>query len=492
MSNILNINICIIQPNGYFSSLGFLDQADYLRYQMSRLGIKPSLTKNRFKKDSVNFVFGAHLGLPNECLEKYCCIFVNLEQIGKGGSNLSTKYLEILKNYPAVDYDIGNVSYLGKKSIPIISFEFAPYLYKPELLRNFEDRPIDLLFFGALNDRRIGIINLIKEAGVDVSLFNNVVFGPERDEYIRNSKCVLNIHHYEAARFEQARVSHCLSLGTPVISERTPSTNPSPVFENVVNWLDTNQISSFFKEQFNVVKLKKLFDEQLRLFRMSDNLNQYAELLDYAGKIYSNYILKNQLEIWRPKAINVGSGFDYRMECLNIDIDERKLADLTLDICSFDKLPLKTKTSQGVELEIHANSVDVIYAINVLEELADLEKAMTNCLNLLKPGAKIVIEVAPINLLNRLHFDSLSKDFYEKYFSNFIENFANSHWFEYRFELASFKYLDSSKAVVNRANAKICRYVLRKIPTSAHEKTMARVVHPDFRILELDEVGKAS
>ena len=62
------------------------------------------------------------------------------------------------------------------------------------------------------------------------------VYGAERDDLVRQAKAVLNCHFYESARFEQARAFQCMSLGTPVISEWTASTQPPVQFEERVFW----------------------------------------------------------------------------------------------------------------------------------------------------------------------------------------------------------------------------------------------------------------
>jgi hypothetical protein len=45
------------------------------------------------------------------------------------------------------------------------------------------------------------------------------VWGPARDELIARAKVVLNLHYYEAAIFEQVRVSYLLNNEALVISE---------------------------------------------------------------------------------------------------------------------------------------------------------------------------------------------------------------------------------------------------------------------------------
>ena len=86
--------------------------------------------------------------------------------------------------------------------------------------------------------------------GRNVTTLTSALYGPERDDFIVRAKAVVNAHFYESSRFEQARVAHCLSLGTPVISERTPRTRPHAAFEDCVFWLEGAQLEQFFADDF--------------------------------------------------------------------------------------------------------------------------------------------------------------------------------------------------------------------------------------------------
>ncbi|MGS0756658.1 O-linked N-acetylglucosamine transferase family protein, partial [Roseateles sp. GG27B] len=79
------VHLCIVQPGAFVHSLGFLDQARYFRHQFRRMGANVSVAKNRLRHDAVNFVFGAHLGFDAHRCERYSCVFVNLEQLGRAG-----------------------------------------------------------------------------------------------------------------------------------------------------------------------------------------------------------------------------------------------------------------------------------------------------------------------------------------------------------------------------------------------------------------------
>jgi hypothetical protein len=238
--NLPHIHLAIMQPAGYVHSLGFLDQARYFRYQFRRLGATVTISKNRLREDAVNFVFGAHLGFPAEWPRRHPCIFVNLEQLGQGGAKVSPEYLSLLRRSAVVDYEAANAAVyaIDPAEVQLVSFEHAPYLDLGEGLA-LEDRPIDLLFFGSMNPRRQAFLDEVEAAGVQVSRFDAPVYGAERDDYIRQSKAVLNCHFYDSSRFEQARAFHCLSLGTPVISERCCGTEPPAAFESSVFLADS-------------------------------------------------------------------------------------------------------------------------------------------------------------------------------------------------------------------------------------------------------------
>ena len=105
MTNLPPIHITLMQPAGYVHSLGLLDQARYVRYQLQRLGATVSIAKNRVREDAVNIVFGAHLGFPEDWRRRHACVFVNLEQLGAGGAPVSDAYLQLLRSSAVADYD---------------------------------------------------------------------------------------------------------------------------------------------------------------------------------------------------------------------------------------------------------------------------------------------------------------------------------------------------------------------------------------------------
>jgi hypothetical protein len=251
LSDLRRVHVVVIQPAGYVHSLGLLDPALYLRHQLGRLGIEVSLGKNRLREDAVNVVLGAHLGFAPRLRERHACVFLNLEQIGSGGAALPPGYVELLKTSPTADCDPENVSGYASDPglVPVLPFLHAPYLCAQEPAPLW-DRPIDLLFFGSLNERRARLIERVRACGRNVHVLAAPLYGPERDHLVRQARAVLNCHFYEAARFESIRAHVCLSLGTPLVSEPAGSGGVLPPFQEAVEWFDDSNLEAFFTARF--------------------------------------------------------------------------------------------------------------------------------------------------------------------------------------------------------------------------------------------------
>lgn len=488
MNTLPAIHVCIVQPMGYVHSLGFLDQSRYLRYQFRRFGANVTIAKNRLRHGAVNFVLGAHLGFDPALRQRYSCIFVNLEQLGDGGASVSPAYMALLQTSAVVDYDAANVPAYAEVlgDVQIMPLLHAPYLAPAQTLA-LEDRPIDLLFIGSLNPRRQAIIERIESTGVQVTLFDHALYGPERDDFIMQAKAVLNTPFYDSARFEQARVSHCLSLGTPVISERRPMGGHHPAFEQSVTWVDDNQLETFFAKQFGT---PAFFDDarvQVAAFRDADPMEAYADLLAFAAGFGQVHHERRPQGAWAPTLIHLGSGKDYKPGWLNLDVIERAQPDLLLNLAEPLTLPLALESDMVGPVVIEEGSVDIIHANNVLEHVPDLVTLMSNGLRLLKVGGEFQIEVPYERALSAWQDPTHVRAMNENSWVYYTDWFWYLGWFEHRFEVSASSYLDASVNPCGQDQAAFMRVTLRKIETSLQERMQARTMQPDLRIPD-DEV----
>jgi hypothetical protein len=478
------VHIVVMQPLGYVHSLGLLDPARYLRHQLRRFGAEVTLAKNRLREDALNVVFGAHLGFDPSLRERHACVFVNLEQLGGGGAEVKPEYLELLRTSGVADYDPANVpAYAADPTdVPLLPLLHAPYLEAADTLP-LSERPIDLLFFGSMNPRRRAFIDRIETTGVEVSLFDRPVYGPERDAFIRQAKAVLNCHFYDSARFEQVRAQHCLSLGTPVISERPAGARTLGAFEDTVFWLDPDP-QTFFAQAFD---RPPFFDEahrRLAAWRCHDPVDAYADFMAFAAGYFQGHGQSKPKQAWRPTQLHIGSGKDYRPGWLNVDVLERAHPDLLLDLSQPQTWPLCTTTRLGAPLELTAGSLQTIKACHVLEHVPDLPTLMTNLLALLQEGGEVEIEVpyerAPAAWQDPTHVRAMNENSWLYY----TDWFWYLGWFEHRFEIAASSWLDLNNRPCAQEQASFMQLTLRKIPTSPHERTVARTMAADFDAMD--------
>lgn len=89
--------------------------------------------------------------------------------------------------------------------------------------------------------------------------------------------------------------------------------------------------------------------------------------------------------------LNLGSGKDWREDCINADIQRRIKSDWCLDIQDVHWGSLLV-TRKG-DLRVKHGMFDVILANDILEHVPDLVKSMRNCLDLLKDGGEMRIHV---------------------------------------------------------------------------------------------------
>ena len=469
------LHLCILQSAGDVHALGFLDQARYLRYQFRRLGVEVSLAKNRLRVDAINIVFGAHLGFDAELRQRYRCAFMNLEQLGEGGAAVTADYLELLRQSCVLDYDADNRAAYGQSDAPLLPLLHAPYLADAEPLP-LEQRPIDLLFFGVLNERRARMLAQIEAAGVQVAQFDAPLYGPERDDYIRLSKAVFNAHFYASSRFEQTRVAHCLSLGTPVVAERGPETRPHAAFEHAVHWVSEASLAGFFAQEFGSADFFERSRSHLQQFKSADPLASYAQ----AWRHLQAALPDRATELWRPSWLNLGSGKDYKAGWLNLDILASAQPDLVLDLAQPLELPLQAHSPLAGDLLLEQGQIELIYANNVLEHVPDLPALMGNLLKLLRVGGEIEIEVPYERAASAWQDPTHVRAMNENSWRYYCDWFWYLGWFEHRFELIEFTWLDDNIEACEQGAAAFMRVVLRKVETTPHERNKVRMLRADF------------
>ncbi|KAB2672375.1 methyltransferase type 11 [Brucella intermedia] len=149
-------------------------------------------------------------------------------------------YLKLLKDSVGVlDYSLENIDFLARKGVKYPKIHYLPIGAVEGAVGTKVVSKYDFVFYGdnlSSERRRHFLARLQKQYKVKVC---NDVFGEDMHTIIRQSKAVINIHYYEGALLETPRLSECISLGIPVLSEGSHDQAEYPEFEGAV---------CFFKE----------------------------------------------------------------------------------------------------------------------------------------------------------------------------------------------------------------------------------------------------
>ena len=124
----------------------------------------------------------------------------------------------------------------------------------------------------------------------------------------------------------------------------------------------------------------------------------------------------------------------------------------------------------------------LINANNVLEHVPDLPALMTNALALLKTGGEFHIEVPYEGALTAWQDPTHVRAMNENSWIYYTDWFWYLGWFEHRFAIESSTYLDLQQKPCGREQAAFMRLVLKKVETSAQERTTARTLQSDLRL----------
>ncbi len=211
--------------NIYFSNAVFRDIAESLSETLQEKRIV-SVVTHKLDADNRNLwiLLGAN-ELPPSTLLPPNYIIYQLEQIClKNNKWLTDKYIDLMRKAKSVwDYSRKNIFTLSQYGI---TAQYMPINYSKcvKKIDNYVDsnveKDIDILFMGSINPRRLDILERLKFKGYNVMMADGGVWGDDRVQLLKRSKCVLNIHFYsEESPLEMARLSVLLANKCFIISE---------------------------------------------------------------------------------------------------------------------------------------------------------------------------------------------------------------------------------------------------------------------------------
>ena len=423
--------VTIVTRDGYAHSEAFREIAEAVYFGLASEGQDVVISSTVYVPGRVPIVFGANLLTAPAELPADAIIY-NLEQVDTSSSWFTGPYLTLLRAHQVWDYSHHNV--IALRSLGVTNIHHVPIGYVKELER-IPDNPkdIDVLFYGSINPRRQKIIEQLHAANLKVSTVFGL-YGSERDALISRSRVVLNVHFYETRIFEIVRVSYLLANGACVLSED----GDDPIeddFHDAVAFSTYDQLVNRCIELLDDDALRESYGRNGRQLMRTRPQGEYLRPAIAAAKTTHHNVLT------LPMILNVGSGKDWRADCVNLDIADEWDPDIIFDLNQ--GLPasgVSLLTQRFGELKFIDDTFELIICNDVLEHLIHLSTAMTTFLRILKPGGVLRISV-PYDLSWGAWQDPTHvRAFNERSWLYYTEWSWYMHWDTWKFDLKSLKF----------------------------------------------------
>jgi SAM-dependent methyltransferase len=431
--------IVLVKPEGNVHAQAFQEVAETLLCALQHMEVPARITTNEVDGAAVNILLGWHL-LGEEALAHLPeqTVLYNLEQLDEKNRPMLTKLLTLGLRFEVWDYSRRNMEILRGEGFKG-TLNHAPVGFVDELFRiqKSPEQDIDVLFYGSVNERRLRILEALKAQGLKVEAVFGV-YGAERDALIARAKVVLNVHYYDSSIFEIVRVSYLLANRKAVVAECHPGTEIEPEL----------------REAVRAVPYEGLVEACLDLVR-DDGARAALEARGHAifsvlreeailGAILGGESAPAEtIPLVLPRRLNIGSGKDWREDCLNVDYNDYWRPDAVLDL----NLPLDHVLARPTErfgpVRLEKGYFREIIANDVLEHIPDLTTAMRTCLDLLAEGGRFRIKV-PYDLSYGAWQDPTHvRAFNERSWLYYTDWFWYLGWQDARFEMEALSYVPS-------------------------------------------------
>ncbi|MCP5256436.1 MAG: methyltransferase domain-containing protein [Burkholderiaceae bacterium] len=426
--------VALVRPPGYAHSGALLEAAETLMYALRRLGREAGF--GRFDVDAEALVvLGAHL-LPAAFELPRNAVIFNLEQLPAWAEIHGADahfYLDRLMRHRVWDYSQANVAWLAARGHARAAH--MPLGYVPELSRiPARVQDVDVLFYGMPNPRRARVLEALRGRGLRVEVLQGV-YGEERDAWIGRAKVVLNMHYYESKLFEIARVSYLLANRKAVVCEHSVMGADDADLRAGMAYAPYEQLAETCEALVRDDARRAALERQgFELFSCRDQVRTVAMQL---GEVPPLDAVAESPAF--PTALHLGSGKDFRADCLNVDISASWQPDLLLDFGVELPWGQPLRTGRFGDIRLHENQFEHIVANDVLEHIPDLVQAMTNALRLLRPGGEFLISVPYDLSLGAWQDPTHVRAFNENSWHYYCDWFWYLDWDEARFDLVQMR-----------------------------------------------------
>jgi hypothetical protein len=228
-------------------------------------------------------------------------ILYQIEQTNSKLFNCSRQINMLKKSEFIWEFSLCNIlKYEENINLDKVRYFPMPFFYN-NIINNNEDNikdniEFDILFYGHLNLRRKLFLEEIgKKYNIKIL---TLCYGEEKEEYIKKSKIIINLHFYPSSVLESCRINEILKYDKLIISEEPISHDKQNrnIYENIIVFVE------LLKEDFS--NIEKLYDI-LDFYLEEDNYNKFVRNIKMLKKDLlikcQDYLYKNLKEIRKVK-----------------------------------------------------------------------------------------------------------------------------------------------------------------------------------------------
>jgi hypothetical protein len=339
-----------------------LSIAQNLSEELKRLNLTSIITNNIINTDKLHIILFSFLF---EKLPKNYILY-QLEQINKSKHITDKLYDDIQHSLLTIDYSKENLSKY-KQYRDNISYQMIPISNK--VIEYSPEYAYDILFFGSMNERRKKILDYLLKHNIVVATTENM-FGDNLYFHIKKAKIILNLHYYDNALLEIARLNEILQFNTLIISENSNLMKDNQDYykddvffiENIDDDLDN--INILIEQIYDCLKYFNLYKKKINKIRKNTIETIYNE--------FSENLKKNL----------ISTGYiNYKL--LNIDISDDKI------ICFCDNYNIDNFKKIN---KIFDNIIDYFYIIKNKDRTMELYlNYKILCYNLLESDYQYIV-----------------------------------------------------------------------------------------------------
>ena len=214
------VRLVLMRPPGWPHAAAIIDVMETLLHGFRALGAAIDIAENEARPGAVNIYFMAFFMGESEVAHlPPNAIIYNFEQVGGDIAFLTPSFRAALARCRVWDYSARNMArlapHIGHGRRQVVPVGYAPALSR---IPRAAVQDIDLLFYGTVNERRLGILRGLHQSGLRVHRVHGI-YGAERDALIARAKLVLNIHAHPTKVLEVVRISYLLANRKAVVTE---------------------------------------------------------------------------------------------------------------------------------------------------------------------------------------------------------------------------------------------------------------------------------